>query len=616
MPDLILNTNLVCHLETLALYASRTFTLSALVDPEARGALTNTLIATANEADRTPARFVQTTPVTSVVDLVLKKMVTPTEGVLVGSPLTYTLIVTNAGPSAAMDVRLGDVLPTSLIYARSQGPALGECTEAAGVVTCTLGTLSPRSRAMVTLVVTSTATNPVSNTAYVQSREMDWASEDNADTVSVTGTDCVPISAVQLIRTPGGDLFTGNRLRFEAYVLESEASSPFTYTWTLDGKLLAHSGGVLNYTFTAPDDYQVRVAVDNACSQGQAPLSLSVEEPEPGQPDLSASYKFVSSRYVMPGERVTYTLALRNRANVTAMVTLEDPLPTSVKYVPDSVWSNSRTPAVFEDGRIRWSGHVISGTPVIIRFAVEILDLAPGTRIDNVATLADGYGNVMELATHSVYAPGYGISIQDGALYTRIPMVTLRLWWDAASIDSMFISNDGEFRSETGWLPVDAIYAGWELALSEDPLIPSVVYGKFRDHYGRQYATVQDDIIYDAIAPSVDHVAFIPETSIFRRQPLTPSTTAGAHVGVVRVKVRDANSGAARVQVSHDAGFTTGQVSAWHEILDGEVDIPWTLHSTGVVYIRAEDWAGNRCMAIQRTFEIHFDVYLPLVMKE
>jgi hypothetical protein len=84
----------------------------------------------------------------------------------------------------------------------------------------------------------------------------------------------------------------------------------------------------------------------------------------------------------------------------------------------------------------------------------------------------------------------------------------------------------------------------------------------------------------------------------------------------VQVRVWDDNSGAARVQVSHDAGFTPGQVSAWYEILDGEVDIPWMLHATGVVYIRAEDWAGNRCGAIQRTFEVQFDAYLPLVMKD
>jgi uncharacterized repeat protein (TIGR01451 family) len=614
VPNRVLNEYLVCRLTALPLDASRTFTFSAKVDPETRGVLTNTVRATANEVDRTPAVVVQTTTVTSVVDLALAKTVTTSGAVLVGSPLTYTLIVTNAGPSAAMDVKLRDELPESLIYARSERPDGGECIQAAGVITCDIGTLHPRSEAMVTLVITSAATGWVSNTAYVQAHELDLTSSDNAAAASIVGTDCVPISAIRLSQTPAGDLFTGNQVRFSVDVLELEASSPFTYTWMLDDDLVEHSLGILDYTFTTPGSHAVSVTVANACSQDQAMLSVSVQDPEPGQPDLSGSYKSASLRYVEQGDHVTYTLFLRNQDDVTATATLVDPIPMSITYVQGSVWSSSESPATFDagNGEIRWSGQIISGTPVVIRFAAEISDVSPGMQIENVATLKDeAYGNTIELAAYSVCAPGYGMSIQDGALYTRIPTVALRLWWDDPMISDMYISNDGGFKSGTGWIPVDATYSDWALATYGDTLIPRMVYAKFRDNYGRQYATVQDDIIYDPNPPRIERLEFIPGA-----QNIQALKVESGNRGIVRVRASDDNSGAARVQVSHNASFTPdSQVSGWYLMSSGAGDIPWTLQATGEVYIRVEDWAGNFTTA-SHTFALQFDVYLPLVLKD
>ncbi len=343
-------------------------------------------------------------------------------------------------------------------------------------------------------------------------------------------------------------------------------------------------------------------------------LSVSVQAPEPGQPDLSGSYKSASLRYVEQGDQVTYTLFLQNQGDVTATAKLVDPIPTSMTYVQGSVWSSSEAPATFDagNGQIRWSGQIISGTPVVIRFATEVSDVSPGMQIENVATLEDeAYGNTLELTAHSVCAPGYGMSIQDGALYTRIPTVALRLWWDDPIISNMYISNDGGFKSGTGWIPVDSTYSDWALATYEDTLMPRMVYVKFRDNYGRQYATVQDDIIYDPNPPRIERLEFIPGAQNIQALKVE----SGSH-GIVRVRASDDNSGAARVRVSHNASFTPdSQVSAWYLMTSGEVDIPWTLQATGEVYIRVEDWAGNSTTA-SHTFALQFDVYLPLVLKD
>jgi uncharacterized repeat protein (TIGR01451 family) len=594
----------VCEPGTLNLGASKTFTFSVIVDPERRGVLTNKATATANEVDRTSSFAMLTTTVTSVVGLSLDKTVTPTGTVLVGSPLTYTLIVTNTGPSAAMDVELQDELPAGLVYARSALPGGGECSEEGGRVVCELGTLRPQSEVMVTLVVTSASTSSGVNTAYVRSQELDWVA---SNSVPVTGTDCVPISDVRLHRMPGGDVFTGNRVRFSVEVLELEASAPFTYTWALDGKRVeGYSRPMLDHILAAPGSHTVSVTVTNACSYDHDALSLSVRDPESGQPDLSGSYKSANLRYVQQGDHVTYTLFLRNRADTTATVTLEDSIPTYTTYISGSIWASGEPPARFEDGQIRWSGQVISGTPVIIRFAVAVGAASPDTLINNVAVLNDEFGNTVELAVYAIYAPGYSMSIQDGALYTRVPTVTLTLRWDKAAITRMYLSNDGGFATGTGWISVTSVYNGWALEQYGDMLMPRTVYGKFRDSYGRQYATVQDDIIYDPNPPRIEDVAFIHGVQDVH------ALNVGS--GIVRVTASDDNSGAARVRVSHDAGFTAGQVSEWRQIMCGKVDIPWTLQATGEVYVQVMDWAGND-KTVNRAFALHFDVYLPLVLR-
>ena len=53
-------------------------------------------------------------------------------------PLTYTLTVSNTGPSAALSVTLTDTLPVSVTFL-SAVPGAPACSEQAGVVTCELG---------------------------------------------------------------------------------------------------------------------------------------------------------------------------------------------------------------------------------------------------------------------------------------------------------------------------------------------------------------------------------------------------------------------------------------------------------------------------------------------
>jgi uncharacterized repeat protein (TIGR01451 family) len=122
----------------------------------------------------------------AVADLSLTQTDTPDE-VSIGGALTYTLVVTNDGPKAATAVLLTDPLPAEVGF-RSATATQGGCTEAAGTVTCALGTLATGASATVTIVVTPTAGGTSLNTASVTATETDPNSLNNMSTATTEVT--------------------------------------------------------------------------------------------------------------------------------------------------------------------------------------------------------------------------------------------------------------------------------------------------------------------------------------------------------------------------------------------------------------------------------------------
>jgi uncharacterized repeat protein (TIGR01451 family) len=104
--------------------------------------------------------------------------------VVVGSPLTYTVTVTNHGPSAANDVTMTDsLLAPFASAATSQGSCSGTTN-----LTCNLGTLSSGSSATVTVVVTPNKPGGISSTASVAAIEPDPDMSNNSATQVTTIT--------------------------------------------------------------------------------------------------------------------------------------------------------------------------------------------------------------------------------------------------------------------------------------------------------------------------------------------------------------------------------------------------------------------------------------------
>jgi uncharacterized repeat protein (TIGR01451 family) len=89
----------------------------------------------------------ETTTVSVQADMEITKTDDP-DPVIAGNPLTYTLTITNNGPSDAQSVVVTDTLPSEVTYS---GVSTTSCSQAGGVVTCTLGTMTPGASATVTI---------------------------------------------------------------------------------------------------------------------------------------------------------------------------------------------------------------------------------------------------------------------------------------------------------------------------------------------------------------------------------------------------------------------------------------------------------------------------------
>ena len=116
--------------------------------PGATGALANTATVTPppgttdpNPGDDTAT---DTTTITPSADVQVTKAGSPSP-VTAGNPITFTVVVTNAGPSTATDVVITDPPPAGLAF----GTITGACT----AFPCTIPTLAPGASATITATV-------------------------------------------------------------------------------------------------------------------------------------------------------------------------------------------------------------------------------------------------------------------------------------------------------------------------------------------------------------------------------------------------------------------------------------------------------------------------------
>ena len=151
------------------------------------------LVANANSADVAIVKTASPNPVTQ------------------GTPLTYTLTVTNNGPASATNVISTDSLPSVVTYLSST-TTQGSCSEAGGIVTCLLGTLASTATATINILTVPQQPGVVSNTATVTADQTDPNTSNNSSTQTETITAATRITLQSFSAHTGPDKSGASRV--------------------------------------------------------------------------------------------------------------------------------------------------------------------------------------------------------------------------------------------------------------------------------------------------------------------------------------------------------------------------------------------------------------------
>jgi uncharacterized repeat protein (TIGR01451 family) len=177
---------------SLALNGVANFTLVLQVNASTPSGTSITDTATATATNIVPNLTTNTAGATVVVanansaDTAIVKTASPNP-VTQGTPLTYSLAVTNNGPASATNVTVTDTLPSVVTYLSST-TTQGSCSEAGGTVTCLLGTMANAGTATITILTIPGTPGVVSNTATVTADQTDPTPANNTSTQTETIT--------------------------------------------------------------------------------------------------------------------------------------------------------------------------------------------------------------------------------------------------------------------------------------------------------------------------------------------------------------------------------------------------------------------------------------------
>ncbi len=348
-----------CPLGTIANGVSASVQIK--VTPQSAGSITNNASVSSDVADPVPANnsASATTTVDPVADLAITKSDSP-DPVASGQQLTYTLGISNAGPSGAAGVLVSDTLPSGVTFG-SATPSQGSCSQAAGTVTCTLGTIASGASASVTINVTPSSGGTITNQASVSAATADPVLVNNSASASTTVD---PVADLSLTKTDSPDpVLSGQRLTYT--LLAHNAGPAGAPSVSLSDAL---PGGVTFVSATPTQGGCVRIGSTVTCALGTiasgadatveikvdtgAPGSITNEavvvstatDPNPADNSSSTTTtvkpvsdlgltKTDSPDPVLAGELLTYTLGVSNAGpHGAAGVTLVDDLPNNADF--------------------------------------------------------------------------------------------------------------------------------------------------------------------------------------------------------------------------------------------------------------------------------------------
>ncbi|MEA2496794.1 MAG: hypothetical protein QOJ29_4705 [Thermoleophilaceae bacterium] len=148
--------------------------------------------------------------------------------------------------------------------------------------------------------------------------------------------------------------------------------------------------------------------------------------------------------------------------------------------------------------------------------------------------------------TDAVGALQFGVTINNGAQYTRTPNVTVTASFPTTTRNLLF-ANDGGFLA-AATLPAQKD-TKWKLDSSGPERLPKIVYVRFVN--GPLVSETHiDDIILDEIPPKVEQAVVAPAAAASSARFARASRRAKLRSWKVKVRAKDSNSGVSKLQVT------------------------------------------------------------------
>lgn len=352
-----------CTLGVMEVDAQETLTVAVMAPREVM-TLTNHVEVIAQGADPRRRNNVAElhTPLTPKADLRVAAINAP-DAVALYAPLTYTIEISNAGPSPATHVRLTDTLPANVEFSAVLPADL--CKNAGGMVACDLGELAPGAGISVTIVTTATQSGPAKNAVVVAAAEHDHVVGNNALLVS---TQVAPAVDLQVTLSDDPDPVTaGERLTYTLIVANAgpdeatgvaltvtlPAEVVYDSTETIQGTPFLALPGAITYSLGAiPAGEAVTATVYvtvNPDARGTLEATATAVAAEAelnagdnhkvetttvnAAADLSVGL-IQATGTVTAGQQLTYTVAVTNSGPSTALgVRLTNTLPSALSYI-------------------------------------------------------------------------------------------------------------------------------------------------------------------------------------------------------------------------------------------------------------------------------------------
>jgi uncharacterized repeat protein (TIGR01451 family) len=338
--------------------------------------LTNTATASGG-GDSTPANDDDITNISSIADLSVAKAVSNSTPI-VGSNITFTVTVSNAGPSVATGVSVTDQLPAGYAFV-SATASQGAYVSGTGI--WTVGTINSGANATLDIVVTVNAAGPYANYAQVTTAneiDPDSTPGDNSTTDDDDDTNTpVPVASADLsiakavsnstptvgsnitftvtVSNAGPSAATGVSVTDQlpaGYTFVSDIPSQGTYDdvtgiWTV-GTINSGANATLDIVATvlATGPYanyaQVTAVNENDPDSTPNDGSTTQDDDDTNTPvpvasaDLSVA-KAASNSTPTVGSNITFTVTVTNAGPSTATgVSVTDQLPAGYTFVSDT----------------------------------------------------------------------------------------------------------------------------------------------------------------------------------------------------------------------------------------------------------------------------------------